>query len=326
MDPLYLDSTTGEVGCQDDFELIDGHRDWKGRKRMTTKVAKLMEYYDKDKAAELYRCGTYLGFVRTPDNALKLSTANFCRQRLCPMCQWRRSLRLAVQADAVYKELNKLGYRHLFVGLTVRNCTAAELKSTVDRMYKHVTAFMRSVAFRRSFIGAYRAFEITYNAEADTYHPHWHLILTVKPEYFTDKSLYWDKDDLIKRWRKSAHLDYDPDVDISVIRQKPGQTLTSACVEVCKYPVKSAEIKSWRVLQAIDEVLKGRRLLGWWGITAETRRALALEDVEDGDLIHTDDEAIAMENELEKVVYVWRHGLYIPLDVKELKPDDNAES
>lgn len=319
MNPLYVDSTTGEVGCQEDFSLVDGSRDWKGRKKMSIKVAGLMEHYDKEKALELKRCGTYLGFIRTPDNGLKLSTANFCRQRLCPMCQWRRSLRLAVQSDKVYRELSQHGYRHIFMTVTMRNCKRGELRETVDHLYKSMTAFMRSVAFRRSFAGAYRAFEVTYNKDKNTFHPHWHLLLTVRPEYFEDESLYWDIDTLIKRWRKSAHLDYDPDVDITVVRQKPGQSITSACVELCKYPVKSAEINSWSVLQEIDEVLKGRRLLGWWGVTAETRRALALDDVEDGDLVHTDDELVAKEDELAKIVYVWRHGLYIPLDVKELK-------
>lgn len=322
MESLYVHSITGELFCQEDIELKDGSRNWEGRKKMTDKVRRMMEHYDKHKADELKRCGTYLGFIRTPDNSLKLATANFCRQRLCPLCQWRRSLRLAVQSDKVYRELNRRGYRHLFVTLTVKNCPRGELSAAVDHLVDSARGLFRSVAFRRSFVGAYRAIEVTYNSSEKTFHPHLHMILTVTKDYFEDESLYWDSDKLTKRWRKSAHLDYDPVCDIRIIRQKEGQTLTSACVEACKYPAKTAEVNSWRVLQEIDEALKGRRLLSWWGVTADVRRELALADVEDGDLVHTDDEAVKMEEDLEKIVYVWRHGLYIPLDMKKIENTD----
>lgn len=318
MSPSYLDFTTGELFCQEDIELQDGNRDWRKRKNMTEKVARLISRYDTAKAEELRRCGTYLGFMRTPDNGLKLTTANFCRQRLCPMCQWRRSLRLAVQSDKVFRVLSARGYRHLFVTVTVKNVPRGELQSAVDHLYKSITALYRTVAFKRSFVGAYRAFEITYNAETATYHPHWHMILTVKPEYFENESLYWDTVKLSQRWKKSARLDYTPVCDIRVIKQKTGQSLTSACVEACKYPMKTAEVNDWTVLREIDEVLKGRRLLAWWGETASVRKALALADVEDGDLVHVDDDKV-LEDELDKVVYVWRHGLYIPLDLKEIE-------
>lgn len=315
--PLYLDSTTGLVESQEYFELQDGKRDWKKRKIMSLDVAKLMEQYDRERAELIRSCGTYLGFNRTPDGKLSLYTANFCRQRLCPMCQWRRSIKLGVQADQMFRVLTAEGYRFIFMTLTVKNCATDELGRTVDKLFEDAWILQRSKKFRESFEGFYRALEITYNAQENTYHPHFHYLLAVKPEYFEPESpLYWSHEVLVKRWKRSAKLDYEPSCRIEVVTQKPGQSITSACAEMAKYPTKTAEIKSSAVLETVDYALRGRRLVSWGGVCAKVRRKLALDDAEDGDLVHTDETVTAEDVPVEKVVYVWRHGLYMPMDVK----------
>lgn len=314
MTPLYYHDITGEVFCQDDIELKDGKRNWKERKRMSIKIAKMMSQYDADRAAKIEHCGTYLEFARTPDNKTDLKRANFCRERMCPMCQWRRSIKLGVQAEQIYRALTQEGYQHIFVTLTVRNCKADELNETVTELIKAAQRLAKTDAYKRSFVGSYRALEITYNAKENTYHPHLHYLMTVDNDYFcTDK--YWDHEKLMQAWKKAARLDYDPSVMIERVTQKKGQTITSACAEVCKYPVKSYDIKSSFVLEAIDKALRGRRLIQWGGVAAEMRRRLNLDDVESGNLVNVAQEEIGGE-ELEKIVYVWRYGLYVPLDVK----------
>ena len=45
-----------------------------------------------DRAAQRVRhCAVTLWFRRHEDGSLRLDTAQFCRVRLCPVCQWRRS-------------------------------------------------------------------------------------------------------------------------------------------------------------------------------------------------------------------------------------------
>lgn len=324
--PLCLNYNTGELGSQEEFELIDGHRDWRKRKVMSIKVSKLMRKYDPERAELIRRCGTYLGFRQTPDGKRNLETANFCRQRLCPMCQWRRSLRLSVQADKIYRALAARGYKFVFVTVTLRNCSGVDLLDTCEEMYRRAAEFQRSRRFKESFAGFYRAFEITYNECKGTYHPHFHYLMAVTPEYFAPESpIYWTTDLLIKRWRKAAHLDYDPSVSVEAVRQKEGQSITSACVELCKYPAKTAEINQSGVLRFIDLALRSRRLIAWGGVVADVRRELSLEDVEDGDLVHADDERTEYDEDAAKVVYVWRHGLYLPLDLTTVREIREAE-
>ncbi len=316
MESLYLDYTTGETFCQDEIELKDGKRKWKERKTMSKQVAMLMRNYDKSRAEKMYACGTYLKFWRVPDGSLKLHNANFCRERLCPMCQWRRSIKLGVQSDKVYKALNEKGYRHIFVTLTLRNCKDVDLSHTIDHLLESLSRLKRTTAWKKAIKGTYRALEVTYNKESDTYHPHIHMICTVEESYFSGND-YLSKDKLIALWRRSAELDYDPSVSIEVVKQKPHQTITSACVELCKYPVKSAEIDNWHVLMTIDYALRGRKLIHWSGVVLQMRKLLEMDDVESGNMIQMDGNALS-EKALEEVIYVWRYGLYVPYDVKRV--------
>ena len=287
---------------------------------MSLDVARLMRQYDRERSLKIEQCGTYLEFALANDGK-KLHKANFCRERMCPMCQWRRTIKLRCQADKIYAVETARGYQHIFVTLTERNMSAAELSSALDQMCAAFAKWTRHKAFKRSFVGYYRAIEVTYNADRNDYHPHIHVMLTVPDEYFRpDNPDYWTHDRIMQVWRELLGLDYDPTVHVEGVHPKPDQTITSACVELCKYPTKSAEIRSSAVLETVDYALRGRRLIQWGGLTAEVRRELALDDIESGNLIHTD-EATADGIDLQTVVYVWRHGFYCPMDMQVVKSD-----
>ncbi len=323
---LYINNSTGEVGSQADFILEDGRRDWHKRKKMTNNLADIVKEYDVERAHILRGCGTYLYFGDTGQK-LKLLSANFCRLRICPMCSWRRSLKLGAECNRMYEVMARDGYdKHVFVTLTVKNVTADELNTAIDNLCNSFVRFSRSVWFKRSFLGSYRALEVTYNADNNTYHPHLHVLLTCNEKYFIRGSgLYWTKDDLIRRWRKSAHLDYDPSVSIETIKPKDGQNMTAACAEICKYPTKVMSFVSLKdkllrveVCHTIDTVLAGRRLILFSGIQAEYRRKLRYDDnPENGDLINVSGENVS-EDYIREIVYTWRSGYYFPVDVKKL--------
>ena len=282
---------------------------------MSLDVAKLMKQYDRERGLRIEQCGTYLEFAIANDGK-RLHRANFCRERMCPMCQWRRTIKLRVQADKIYAIEVARGYQHVFVTLTMRNMPADELSGALDRMCAAFAKWTRHKAFKAAFAGYYRAIEVTYNAERNDYHPHLHVMLTVPDNYFCpDNPDYWTHDRIMTTWRSLMGLDYDPTVHVEGVRPREGQTITAACVELCKYPTKTAEIRSSAVLEAVDYALRNRRLIQWGGLTADIRRELALDDIESGNLIHTD-EATADGIDLQTVVYVWRHGFYCPMDVK----------
>ena len=132
----------------------------------------------------LEECGDTLIFVRNEKGEKRLHGANFCRNRLCPMCNWRRSLKMYSQVSQITdKILATRKSRFIFVTLTVRNPDGAHLAKTLDLMNKgfsYITSNSRTFApakkFKESLQGYIKATEITYNSEEDTYHPHIHCI------------------------------------------------------------------------------------------------------------------------------------------------------
>ena len=85
----------------------------------------------------LEECGDTLVFMRNEEGEKRLHGANFCRNRLCPMCNWRRSLKMYSQVSQITdKILTTRKSRFIFVTLTVKNPDAEHLTETLDLMNK----------------------------------------------------------------------------------------------------------------------------------------------------------------------------------------------
>lgn len=69
------------------------------------------------RADRVSQCGSYLDFGILPDGTKKLVKANFCRDRLCPLCNWRRSLKLYSQVSQVMDVLESRGIVFFFLRL-----------------------------------------------------------------------------------------------------------------------------------------------------------------------------------------------------------------
>ncbi|MBK2757384.1 Replication protein, partial [Klebsiella pneumoniae] len=92
-------------------------------------------------AAELASCSGLLRFgwstiMETGETRLRLRSAQFCRVRHCPVCQWRRTLMWQAR---FYQSLPKIvdeypNARWMFLTLTVRNCEISELGDTLNLM------------------------------------------------------------------------------------------------------------------------------------------------------------------------------------------------
>ncbi|QTD39770.1 protein rep [Sporosarcina sp. Te-1] len=82
------------------------------------------------KAEQMYDCGNYLVF-KIKDDRLKLYQTYFCKARLCPMCNWRRSLKIAFQNKKIIQAVNEREkVRWVVLTLTVRNVDGEDLKPT----------------------------------------------------------------------------------------------------------------------------------------------------------------------------------------------------
>lgn len=320
---LEIIADTGEI-------LIDRGRDgrekpWRRHKGNAMKLAEMyqlaLELDDTcittKRLRALHECASYLIFAIGADGEKKLKGANFCRLRTCPLCNWRKSLKLFGQVsqivDLVVKE--KKSARFIFTTFTIKNCTGDELSSNLDllnRAFSYLTGKSRNFApsahFKRYLEGYMKAIEVTYNCEQGTYHPHVHCIFALKASYFRGQG-YIRQDKWVELWKQCAKLDYDPIVDVRAIK---GNT-SGAIAELAKYPVKMDEVaeigeKAIPALITFSHVLKKRRLITFGGVMADAKRRLALDDVEDGDLIHVEGEVKEL-NAVAMALYKWRVGV-----------------
>lgn len=272
----------------------------------------------------LRNCGTMLCFDYDKLGNKNLRHANFCRHRLCPMCNWRRSLKMFAQIMRIAGKIlaDDPSTRFIFVTLTVKNVVGADLVDTLNNInagFKYITSknqtFAPAKQLKKSLLGYMKALEITYNSQTDTYHPHIHCVLSVKASYF-DSRQYLTKFDWAVMWQKALKLDYVPSVDVRNIKRNDQ---IRAVAEVSKYPIKTAnllEINQVNAVQALivlSEAIKHKRLITFGGNIAQAKKALRLDDIENGDLVEVMTDPVKTHEVIGQVWYKWQAklGCYI---------------
>lgn len=271
---------------------------------------------DPAKAARLRSCCTTL-IYRAVDGGKKLEHANFCRVRLCPICQWRRSLKTFSQAEHVIRAMcTDRPYRFVLLTLTVRNVFGDMLSRTIDDLFDGWDRFSRLVEFKSAVRGWYRGLEVTHNFDAasgdiGTFHPHFHVLLAVNPSYFTSRD-YLSQAAWTELWRRSMRLDYVPVVDVRRVRSID----SGAVAEVCKYAAKDADYiipDDWQMtvdtVGILDPALANRRLVAFGLEMRRWHRKLHLDDSDQGDLINLDGEPVMPPDPgLRRYIYCWYTG------------------
>lgn len=269
---------------------------WRPKKMNNVKVSesfiRLRMY---GRAERLRNCSTWLKFAECPEDGFKrLVDARFCRDRLCPLCNWRRSRKLYSQIlQILHKAGERRKLRYLFLTLTVRNVSGDDLPQTLDVMFKGVNQLFKYKAVDKNLVGWIRNLEITYNATEDTYHPHFHILLGVQPSYFHSGE-YISQAIWTQLWRKAAVLDYTPVVNIKAV--KPKQTdkpplnartaMESAVLETAKYSVKDSDYlratdaETDAVVAVFAGAVRSRRMVGFGKMFKIIRKELKQDDVE----------------------------------------------
>ena len=91
-------------------------------------------------------CGSFLTFAVQDENC-KLLRGNFCKNKFCPYCAWRRTQKVFGQSMKIMSFLKNSpesrGYRYIFLTLTQRNCAAEELNGVIDKMIAAWAAIAR---------------------------------------------------------------------------------------------------------------------------------------------------------------------------------------
>ncbi|MCD3304144.1 protein rep, partial [Clostridium botulinum] len=277
---------------------------WKDKKLRTLLLAESYKRLDNKKAYRVQECGSFLEFRRYINTGeFKLQGANFCKVRLCPMCAWRRQLKIFAQVSKVMDSALELKeYRFIFLTLTCKNVYADDLSITIDNLFKSFNLLTKRKQFKSSIKGWFRALEVTHNLDIDskdfdTYHPHFHCVLMVNKSYFTDKDYYISQKKWSELWKSCLKVDYTPIVHAKAFKVGNKSKVSKSVSEAAKYTVKDNdyliegnEEMTDSSVQVLDGALANRRLVAFGGELKSIHKKLNLDDAEDGDLVHTDSE------------------------------------
>ena len=326
-------------------------RDWSGKKKRNLSLSEIYmmikESYRKIHSEKFNRffnreersrmCATVLQFKKDTEQKRKLHQAYFCQLRLCPVCNWRRSLKIFSQVSKIIQAIEQdREHAYIFLTLTQKNVSGEELDQELDKMMKAWNRFLGYKKVKDVVKGSYRGLEITYDKESkitkrmyqekkdyykklglkvgnknpnfDMYHPHFHVLIVVRKGYFTSKE-YLSHEVWRELWAKAMRLDYLPQVNVKRVK---GNT-AEAVAETAKYVAKDSDYViekdldlSMNVVETLDYALERRRLVSFSGIMKEWHKKLNLDDTEDGDLVHIDSEKDEeLEGEMTLETYAW---------------------
>lgn len=258
-------------------------------------------------ANSLSDCSNFLGFAYKPDPATgeyryKLRSAYFCQKRHCPVCQWRRSMRNVARflERMPVIEATFPNHRWLFLTLTVKNCQLDALRAYIGQMNKGWQRLIQKKDWPAD--GWLRTTEVTRNPNDGSAHPHFHVLMMVKPAYFSHG--YVTQEAWAHRWKEAMRLDYDPIIDIRAVRPKiKGQTLQAAVLETLKYGTKADDgITSADWLYGITKQLHKLRFLASGGALKDILK----EELSNDEMIRGD-EAEGGEEAVEELTHFQWH-------------------
>jgi len=259
-------------------------------------------FASKKKLQTLSDCGTYLGFdlfkhlQKNDTYTKKLANANFCRDRFCEMCNWRRARKYAIENFCLLKAIQEQNnVRYIFATFTIKNPLIDDLRANIKLFNRAFQRMTQTKRWRNSILGYIKAIEIPFQKNNNNYiNLHAHCLLIVPTTYFDPRyDLYITQKEFKKIWQKALRVDYSPSIDIRIIkpnenRDNSDDAIASVVAETTKYPLKSVDLNniSWQKFKILVEQTKYLNFIVYGGIAKDMRiKLFKNNEFTDDDLI-----------------------------------------
>lgn len=262
---------------------------WREKKRKNLFIArKMCDAGFEDRGKRMMFCGTFLTRSKCPEcGRSTISSANLCRDRLCPTCGWRLSLRKFSEMCATLQSMTDINdYQAGFLTLTVKNCKPENLRYTIEKFSEDWNRFLAQRSIKPLLWGWARSLEITYNSKTKEFHPHYHVIVLTKNKYDQNFLQMFFK----IRWQASARLPYEPITDYRAIGAKENaradideDRFVKAILETYKYSVKSDDVEQMPldIFRQFVSAISGIRFCSYGGSIKKARRELGFKEKEE---------------------------------------------
>ena len=250
--------TIKKIKNQDLFEYLTGHM-------------------SESNLFNIFNCGSFISFFA--DETLekkKVNKSNFCKNRFCPLCAWRKARKDSLKISILLKYIQEeLGYEFIFLTLTAPNVKGSDLSDEIKKYNKSFKNLMQLKEVKKITKGYVRKLEVTYNQERNDFHPHFHVMIAVNKSYFKSRD-YIKKKQWLELWKDCMGDSSITQVDV----RKMDTSDSNAIAEIAKYGAKDADyLISQEVFDIFYKALKGKQLITYSGAFKE-----ALKLFNDGEL------------------------------------------
>jgi plasmid rolling circle replication initiator protein Rep len=262
-------------------------------------------------------CANWIEFYANREaDKLKVHQANFCKNRFCPLCAWRQAKKDALKISVLMKYIEQEhGKAFVFVTLTAPNVRAEDLKDEISRYNKAFKKMVERKAFKKINQGYIRKLEITYNAERNDYHPHFHVTFAVNPSYFKSRD-YIKQETWLNEWRDVMNDQSITQVDVRKVKKNENGKEVN---ELAKYAAKDSDYtKSQEVFDAFYIALKGRQVLTYNGLFKEANKLFKADKL--NSYIDIDETEY-----VQLLLYRWGLKEYVEAERRELTDEERRE-
>jgi plasmid rolling circle replication initiator protein Rep len=301
----------------------------------------VLQEFIKNKVSEknlnrIHECGSFLLFHTDERKEKKrLVHSNSCKNRFCAMCAYKNARKDAMKISIMLKYLEN-NCQFLFLTLTSPNVTSDNLADEITDYNKAFKRFSELKLFRGAVVGYIRKLEIVYdgskkitkemykkkkeyydnlglyagdkNSNYNKYHPHFHVLLAVKKNYFSNN--YIKRDTWLEMWQKAKRDESITQVDVRKLDMKKGVS------EIAKYSSKDSDyLMSQEVFDVMYKALKGRQIITYNGVFKESAKLY-----KKGDLDYLKD--IDLTEYVYRILYQWGQGDYVQREIRELTDEE----
>jgi len=191
----------------------------------------------------------------------------FCNNRFCPICAKRKSLNdtlaIKIMSEFIRQELKR---RYILLTLTAPNVSGEELKTEISKYNIAFKKMFERKKYKNVVKGYLRKLEVTYNKKSNTYHPHFHVLISVSSRYFVEKGEYIKRDEWLKDWQEVMQDNTITQVDVRRVKMSNSFELDKSILELTKYISKDSNyLINEEVFKCFYRGLRGKRTYAFSG-------------------------------------------------------------
>lgn len=315
-----------------------------GKKIKSQQFNKITEGIFKSKLQERCSdCGGFLMFLADSTmEKTKLHNGDFCKNRFCPMCSWRKARKDTVVINILMKHLREEHNKEfIFLTLTTPNVSGEQLNEEIKKYNNAFRKLMKRTEVLNITKGYIRKLEVTYQKSKyitkklykdkqkyydkrglqvgslepnyNTYNPHFHVVIAVNKSYF--KKGYITQKRWLELWQEATG---DSSItQVNVKKAKHGDD-NKDVYELAKYSAKDEDyLVSKKVFKIFYEALKGKQLLVFSGLFKEALKLFKAGELDKYKIPDTIKYIFMM-------CYVWENDLkeYEEYHIRKLDPEE----